>query len=65
MTLDELERALRDRKAHLNVDASAPSCAVSIIGPGRRGKVAQADADRLEDAVEVALLRYDATWKVG
>lgn len=61
MTLPELQGELRRRGARLYVDLRGASWDVTVTHTGSR-KVATATADELEDAVELALLKFDATW---
>lgn len=61
MTLSELQQALRDRKIKaINCGFLKGACAVTLFGEDR---LAQGAADQLEDAVEIALLRWDGTWR--
>ncbi len=68
MTLDELDAKLRDRSAVFSVSYLPDGVAVAITHqfwrPGKvySGKSVTAKADKLEQAVEIALLRYDSRW---
>lgn len=60
MTLPELQQALRDRKITAINTSFLHGVHVTLFGEGR---IAQGSAEQYEDAVEVALLRWDGTWK--
>lgn len=61
MTLSELQQKLRDRSiTAVNANFREGACDVTLFGEDR---LAQGTADQIEDAVEVALLRWDGTWK--
>lgn len=68
MTLDELDEELRDRGAALSVSYLPDGVSVSMSHQrwlGSKlisGKSAAARADKLGDAVDLALRRYDARW---
>lgn len=65
MTLTELQACLAERRARLYVDLRGPVWDVTVTCVAHLSKrIAQATADELEDAVDMALMRYDAAgWK--
>ncbi len=67
MTSAEIEVALRQREAQLTVYANAKGqIVVSLIRPRARlapAKIVTRWADRFEDALEFALVEWDATWR--
>lgn len=61
MTFSELQQALLERGARaINCAFREGACEVTLFGENR---LAQGTAEKIEDAVEIALLRWDGTWK--
>lgn len=61
MTLDELDAALKGRKVTLQVSYENGDASVLLTHLASR-KLYAAWAHRLEDAVELAMLRFDNAW---
>jgi hypothetical protein len=65
MTLAELEAQLRSRRARITVGFFGDDVEVLLMHVNERGKASRltsAMAKTLDDAVELALMRYDAKW---